>query len=144
MVAGRVLAVSPDRSRLHVLDAMDGRVLAELPTGLDAAIGTPEYLVGDHASSTVIAVGDRIACLDPDRPGTVRWSRAAAGDTPADRLRGRVEIASTGKPAEAVVAIPCGEDLVVVDARTGADRLRVPGAGSANPLLLGNQIQGSW
>ena len=151
VVAGRVLAVSPDRSRLHVLDATDGRVLAEVPTGVDAAIGTPEYLVGDHASSTVIAVGDRIACLDPERPDTVRWSRAAAGDTPADRLRGRVAVASTANPAEAVVAIPFGEDLVVVDARTGTDRLRVPGAGSANPLLLGNQLVavggvriGSW
>ncbi|MFM9179711.1 MAG: hypothetical protein ACKOV8_00450, partial [Phycisphaerales bacterium] len=105
-----------------MLDAMDGRVLAEVPTGLDAAIGTPEYLVGDHASSTVIAVGDRIACLDPGQPGTVRWSRPAAAEAPADRLRGRVAIAATGNPAEAVVAIPCGEDLVVVDARTGADR----------------------
>jgi outer membrane protein assembly factor BamB len=151
VVAGRVLAVSPDRSRLHVLDARDGRVLAEVPTGLDADIGTPEYLVGDHASSTAIAVGDRIACLDPGRPGAVRWSRPATGAAPDDRLRGRVAIASTGDPSGAVVAIPRGEDLVLVDALTGADRLRVQGAGGANPLLLGNQVVavggvriGSW
>ena len=151
VVSGRVMAVSPDRSRLHVLDARDGRMLAEVPTGLDAQVGTPEYLVGDHESSTVVAVGDRIACLDPEMPGAVRWSRGATDALPADRLRGRVTIASTGEPGAAVVAIPQGEDLVLVDARTGTDRLRVPGAGNANPLLLGNQVVavggvriGSW
>jgi outer membrane protein assembly factor BamB len=140
VAAGRVLAVSPDRSRIHVLDAGDGRIVAEVPTGSDAPIGTPEYLVGDHGSSTVVAVGDRIACLDVANPGTVRWSRAVADAAPADRLRGRVAMADTGDPSAPALAVPCTEDLVILDARTGDERLRVRGAGSANPMLLGNQV----
>ena len=134
VVGDAVLAVTPDRARIVRLARADGAVLAETPTSAEGGQALPVSLLGDAASGLVLAVGERVSCFRAEDPSTPLWS------TPeSERVRGRVRFASTADPGSPVVVVPGERDLSVVEARTGAERLRLPGAGGSNAAISGSQ-----
>jgi hypothetical protein len=140
VVGGRVWAIAPDHARIRAYDARDGSFVDEIPTGADGAIGAPAYLVGDDASGLVLAVGERVTCFAASAPRTTRWSHPALEDPPSHRVRGRVQFALTADPASPSVLVPELNDSVLIDARTGAESMRLAGAGNTNGILAGNQL----
>ena len=140
VVGGRVLAVSPDHSRILALDCRSGALVAEVPTGADGGLGAPAYLVGDEASGLVLAVGSRVACFAASAPQTTRWSLPAADAALDAVVHGRVQFARTADPQAPVVLMPDESDIVIRDARDGTERMRLAGAGNANAILVGNQL----
>jgi outer membrane protein assembly factor BamB len=135
-VAGdRVIALTPDRARLVTLSAVDGTAISEVPTAADAGQSLPTSLVGDPASGLVALVGERLACVRAEDPGVALWTLPEV-----ERVRGRIRFASTGDPASPVLVVPLAQDLLFIDARTGAERLRLAGAGGANVACAGNQL----
>lgn len=140
VVAGVLWAIAPDRSRVRGFSLRDGSVVAEAVTGADSGLGTPAYLVGEAVSGTVLAVGDRVACLDPAAPDRVRWSVPGPDAPFRRRVHGRVQAASGPEPGSAVVLVPDADDATILDARTGAERMVLKGAGNANAVLAGGRM----
>ena len=134
VVGDSVLAVTPDRTRVVRLSCVDGALLSETPTAAEGGQALPVSLLGDRSSGLVLAVGERVACFAADQPEAPLWI------TPeTERVRGRVRFASTSDPSRPVVLVPGERDLAVLDARSGAERLRLPGAGNANAAIAGSQ-----
>ena len=140
VVGGRVLAVSPDHSRILALDCRSGALVAEVPTGADGGLGAPSYLVGDDASGLVLAVGSHVACFDAAAPQSIRWSLPAADAALDAVVHGRVQFARTADPQAPVVLMPDQSDIAIRDARDGRERMRLAGAGNSNAILVGNQL----
>jgi outer membrane protein assembly factor BamB len=139
VAGGRVFAVTPDRSRVEVLDARTGETVTSLPTGADAPIRTPAYAIGDAASGAVLLVGESVVCVDAADPATVRWAWPAVHAV-TERPQGRVQLAARTGGGAPVVAVPAAADVVVLDSVGGAELLRVPAAGNANLILAGDQM----
>lgn len=138
---GRVFAITPDRASVRAYDLRTGEILADVPTGVDSPFGLPEYLVGLDAGDVVLAVGDRIAAIDPANPSIARWT-LRTGEMPAlERPRGRVGLLRVAGGAP-LVAMPDSADLVFLDARDGREAGRIPGAGASNVVACGRQVVG--
>ncbi|MCX5640156.1 MAG: PQQ-binding-like beta-propeller repeat protein [Planctomycetota bacterium] len=140
VVGDRIYAISPDRSRIDAFDTRDGSPRGSIPTGVDGSIGAPSYLVGDDRSGLVLAVGDHVACFAAAAPSITLWSMPTANAPFTERLHGRVQFAQTSDPATPVVLIPDATSVSIRDARTGAERMRLAGAGNSNSILAGNQL----
>lgn len=137
VVRGRVFAVTPGGNRIVALDAADGTVLAEIPTGADVGLGGPQYVVGDEPSGLVVVVGGAISGIHADRPATVAWTVDGGSETGP---RGRVAVGRTSDPAAPVIAVPGEKDLAVLEMRDGKELLRIPWGLPANPVLAGAQV----
>ena len=141
VAGGRVFAITPDRTSVRAYDLRTGEVLADVPTGVDSPFGLPEYLVGLDSGDVVLAVGDRIAAIDPANPTVARWT-LRTGEMPVlDRPRGRVGLLRVAAGAP-LVAMPSSVDLVLLDARDGREAGRIPGAGASNVVACGRQVVG--
>jgi len=138
---GRVFAITPDRASVRAYDLRTGEVLADVPTGVDSPFGLPEYLVGDDSGDVVLAVGDRIAAIDPANPSVARWTRRTGEMPVLERPRGRVGLLRVAGSAP-LVAMPNSADLVFLDARDGREAGRIPGAGASNVAARGRQVVG--
>ena len=141
VVRGRVFAITPDRASVRSYDLRSGEILSDVPTGVDSPFGLPEYLVADDAGDVVLAVGDRIAAIDPGNPSVARWT-LRTGELPVvARPRGRVGLLRVAGGAT-LVAMPDSADLVFLDAGNGREAGRIPGAGASNVVARGRQVVG--
>lgn len=140
VVGDAVFVLLPDRSRVVVLDAETGTERSSHPTGIDTAYGSPEYLVGDPGSATVLAVGDRVSCIPAATPAIAAWSVSVTDQPLRRRPIGRVAFVRTADAARPLVAWPDAEDLTFLDGASGREVARLSGAGASNVLALGNHV----
>jgi len=140
VVDGAVFVLVPDRSRVVVLDAETGAERSSHPTGIDTAYGSPEYLVGDAGSGTVLAVGDRVSCIPASTPASAAWSVSVLDQPLRRRPIGRVAFVRTDDAMKPLVAWPDAEDLAFLDGASGREVARLPGAGASNVVAFGNHV----
>lgn len=133
VAGGRVFALTPDLTRIAMIDVVSGALLQEIPCGADTPFAAPRYLTGLPGSSLVAAVGDTVVVFDAATPAKPSWAFPAHAP-----LSGRVTWAAPGPGRGAALVIPVQRATLVCDGMTGQAIMQLPAAG--NSILTADQF----
>lgn len=147
LVGDWLFAVAPNLESVVQLNRETGHIENMMPTGVNAAWGTPRYLVADEGFDLtpprIFAVGGDVIAFDPDRPTLPLWSmsevnaeafKSRGGLASRTGIRGRVQVARSS------LVVPGIEDVLLVSRETGRVQERIEIEGPANPALVGPQL----
>jgi outer membrane protein assembly factor BamB len=142
VTARGVLVITPDQTRVVLVDRESGAELESYPTGLAEPWGEARYILAE--GDLVFAVGSDVAAFNASDLSRPIWKLSSmvnvaqrVGGEDRSGIRGRVHLAS------GTLIVPGLVDLLLVEAGTGGVKRRIvlselesPG----NPLAAGPQV----